>query len=88
MVPRQLQMEYPMANENSNANRTDPDNLAGQPGRSQHAVCHPESVLHQKSHKAAAAGLAGEAQQDSRDVQPSEGQPEIPKVGSRDAPGG
>jgi hypothetical protein len=27
-------------------------------------------------------------QQDSADAQPGEGQPEIPKVGSRDAPGG
>jgi hypothetical protein len=62
-----------MANENSNEKSTDPGN---------------NRVLPHKFHKDAGGGLAGEAQQDSPDVQPGEGQPEIPKVGSRDAPGG
>jgi hypothetical protein len=56
------------------------DNL-GQVGQgSQDAVRHKKDALHHKSHST--------SQPDSADMQPGEGQPEIPKVGSRDAPGG
>jgi hypothetical protein len=59
-------MEYPMADEKSNAKSTDRGNIADQKDqRSQTRT-----------------------QQDNVDMQPNEGQPEIPKVGSRDAPGG
>jgi hypothetical protein len=65
--------------------------------QSQDAVRHEEDALHHKFHKGPRPsgadkkddqGSQARAQQDSVDMQPSEGQPEIPKVGSRDAPGG
>ncbi|HTB88259.1 MAG TPA: hypothetical protein VK743_09920 [Steroidobacteraceae bacterium] len=65
--------------------------------QSQDAVRHEEDALHHKFHKDPRPGgddkkddrgSQARAQQDSIDIQPSEGQPEIPKVGSRDAPGG
>ena len=66
-------------------------------GQSQDAVRHEKDAMHHKFHKGPqASGAAKKSdqesqarmQQDSVDMQPSEGQPEIPKVGSRDAPGG
>jgi hypothetical protein len=65
-------MEYPMAHENSDAKRHDRGKI----------------TLHHKFHNGLPAGGADEAHRDNDDMQPSEGQPEIPKVGSRDAPGG
>jgi hypothetical protein len=69
-----------------------------QTGQSQDAVRHEKDALHNKFHKGPQRGGADEkndqesqarAQQDSVDMQQIEGQqPEIPKVGSRDAPGG
>lgn len=69
----------------------------GPAGQSQDAVRHERDALHHKFHKSPPPGAEAEqsdqqsqdrAQQHSADMQPSEGQPEIPKVGSRDAPGG
>ncbi len=69
----------------------------GPVGQSPDAVRHEKDALHHKFHKSPQPGARAEkpdqqaqarTQQDSADMQPSEGQPEIPKVGSRDAPGG
>jgi hypothetical protein len=78
--------------------RSGRENHSDQPGLSQDAVRHQKDALHHKFHKVsqprAADGKNGQqsqarAQQDSVDVQHSETpQPEIPKVGSRDALGG
>ena len=76
----------------------DPKNSNRQTGESQDAVRHEKDALHHKFHKGPQPSSAVEkndqqsqarAQQDSVDMQQIEGQqPEIPKVGSRDAPGG
>jgi hypothetical protein len=87
-----------MANDNENVNR-DQGSLADQTRRgSQDAVRHGKDALHHKFHigsrpsaEAAEKDRRSQerAQQDSVDMQQIEGQqPEIPKVGSRDAPGG
>jgi hypothetical protein len=69
-----------------------------QTDQSQDAVRHEKDALHHKIHKGPQQSRADEkndqasqarAQQDSVDMQQIEGQQaEIPKVGSRDAPGG
>jgi hypothetical protein len=79
----------------------DPDNAKvsnRQTGQSQDAVRHERDALHHKFHKGPHPSGEAEksdqqsqarAQQDNVDMQQIEGQqPEIPKVGSRDAPGG
>jgi hypothetical protein len=81
-----------MANENSSSER---EKL---PKGSQDAIRHEKDALHHKFHKGPHPNAEGEksdqrsqvrAQQDDVDMQQIEGQqPEIPKVGSRDAPGG
>lgn len=83
-------MEYPMANENSNSKGNEHGKIATQTvQRSQDAVRHQKDGLHHKFHGRPPASPADEAQQDSVDMQQNDGQqPEIPKVGSRDAPGG
>jgi hypothetical protein len=73
-----------MPNDSKNAHR-DRRGSSDPTGRSQDAVRHEEDALHHKFHKAPPGSTADEVKQDT---QPSEGQPEIPKVGSRDAPGG
>lgn len=87
-----------MANDQSNSKSTDRANIADHSGRgSQDAVRHEKDALHHKFHEGQQSSAKDEsndqrsparAQQDSVDVQPSDGQPEISKVGSRDAPGG
>jgi hypothetical protein len=82
---------------NDNAKSADRGNKSEHTGQgSQDAVRHEKDALHHKFHKDPQPSGADEkkdqrsqarAQQDSVDIQ-SEGQPEIPKVGSRDAPGG
>ena len=85
-----------MSNEDPN---TSPTKVSSRPtGQSQDAVRHEKDALHHKFHKGPQQSRADEkddrqsqarAQQDSVDMQQIEGQqPEIPKVGSRDAPGG
>jgi hypothetical protein len=89
-----------MANNNDNeyANR-ERGSLADQTHRgSQDALRHEKDGLHHKFHSGPRPSAEAEkndqrsqerAQQDSVDMQQIEGQqPEIPKVGSRDAPGG
>jgi hypothetical protein len=94
-----LQTEYPMPNDKSNAKSADRRNISNQSGQgSQDAVRHEKDALHHKFHKGPQPSGRDEkndqqaqarAQQDSIDMQQIEGQqPEIPKVGSRDAPGG
>jgi hypothetical protein len=67
-----------------------------EPG-SQDAVRHQKDALHHKfpkdpqpssAEKRTARQSQAKAQQDSVEMQKSEGLPEVPKVGSRDAPGG
>jgi hypothetical protein len=90
-------MEYPMANDN--ANGTKRENISDHIGQgSQDAVRHENDTLHHKFHNGPRPSTEDEkndqqsqarAQQDSVDMQPIDGQqPEIPKVGSRDASGG
>ena len=89
-------MEYPMPNDKSSAKSSDRSDQTGQ--GSQDAVRHEKDALHHKFHKGPQPSGTDEkndqqsqarAQQDSVDMQQIEGQqPEIPKVGSRDAPGG
>jgi hypothetical protein len=87
-----------MPDHQRNAN-SDRRNLSEQIGQgSQDAVRHQKDALHHKFPKGPKPSAADEknpqqsqarAQQDSVDMQQEEGQqPEIPKVGSRDAPGG
>lgn len=57
------------------------------PGESQDAIRHQKDALHHKFHKNSADSESGR-QLDSDPAQQIEEQPEIPKVGSRDAPGG
>jgi hypothetical protein len=88
-----------MSNDNKDPNNTSPIKAANrQSGQSQDAVRHEKDALHHKFHKGPRQSGSDEmndqqsqarAQQDSIDMQQIEGQqPEIPKVGSRDAPGG
>jgi hypothetical protein len=86
-----------MPNHSRDPNTAAPCNVPSQPGQSQDAVRHEKDALHHKFHKGPHPSGADEnnqqsqarAQQDSVDMQQIEGQqPEIPKVGSRDAPGG
>ena len=85
-----------MSNEDPNTSRAKVSNR--QTGQSQDAVRHEKDALHHKFHKDPHRSRADEkndrdsqarAQEDGVDMQQIEGQqPEIPKVGSRDAPGG
>jgi hypothetical protein len=88
-----------MSNDSSNAKSSDRGNNSERVGRgSQDAVRHEKDALHHKVHNASQPNWSDEkqdqrsqarAQQDSIDMQQLEGQqPEIPKVGSSDAPGG
>lgn len=88
-----------MANDNRNAKGTERGNISDHIGQgSQDAVRHEKDALHHKFHNGPRPSAGDEksdhqsqarAQQDSVDMQPIDGQqPEIPKVGSRDAPGG
>jgi hypothetical protein len=82
---------------NDNAKSADRENKSDHTDQgSQDAVRHEKDALHHKFHNTPQPSRADErknqrsqarAQQDSVDIQ-SDGQPEIPKVGSRDAPGG
>jgi hypothetical protein len=58
----------------------DPDRAAGR--QSQDALRHREDALHNKRHKSPLPGVKDVNENDAGQ------QPEIPKVGSRDAPGG
>jgi hypothetical protein len=62
-----------MPNDSIDAKGTDRKNKTSQPRRA-------DATSGQRS--------PGKTPLDSADIQPGEGQPEIPKVGSRDAPGG
>ena len=88
-----------MSNENKDPHDSSPVKVSNrQSGQSQDAVRHEKDALHHRFHKDPQASAEEErndqksqarAQQDSVDMQQIEGQqPEIPKVGSRDAPGG
>jgi hypothetical protein len=77
--------------------RNDPEEKTDQ--QSQDALRHQQDAAHHKVHKSREPGGAdarraqhsqGGPQQDDADMNQSEAgqQPEIPKVGSRDAPGG
>jgi hypothetical protein len=88
-----------MHNDNDSAKSSERGDTLGRGAqRSQDAVRHRKDGLHHKFHSGAQAGESDQkadqqsqarAQQDSVDMQQIEGlQPEIPKVGSRDAPGG
>ncbi len=68
-----------MNNHDKDANTTAPNPVADrQTGQSQDAIRHQRDALHHKFHKS--------PEGDSQQLE--EQQPEIPKVGSRDAPGG
>jgi hypothetical protein len=82
---------------NKDPNSTSPMKASNrETGQSQDALRHQKDALHHKFHKGPQPSGAAEKTdqasqarvQDSVDMQPNEGQPEIPKVGSRDAPGG
>jgi hypothetical protein len=87
-----------MSNENKDFNTTSPIKVSNRDAdESQDAVRHEKDALHHKFHKGPQGsgdaekndqGSRATAQEDGVDMQPSDGQPEIPKVGSRDAPGG
>jgi hypothetical protein len=89
-----------MQNDSNNANDdSDRGNTSDHRGqRSQDAVRHQKDALHHKFHNGQQSSGSDQmvdqqsqarAQQDSVDMQQIEGQqPEIPKVGSLDAPGG
>jgi hypothetical protein len=84
-----------MRNDNKDGNTAAPDEISNpQTGQSQDAIRHQKDAVHHKSHKGLLDEKSGQqsqarAQQDSVDMQQIDGhQPEIPKVGSRDAPGG
>lgn len=68
-----------MSNENTDVNTTGPTPVSDrETGQSQDAIRHQRDALHHKFHK-----------DPEDDLQQLEGQqPEIPKVGSLDAPGG
>ncbi len=94
-----LQVDDPMHNDNDSANSFDLGNSSEHRSQlSQDAVRHQKDRLHHKFHTSQLSGESdrkadqqsqARAQQDSVDMQEIEGQqPEIPKVGSRDAPGG
>lgn len=71
-------------------------NLPDPRGQSQDAVRHDRDALHHKFPKGPRSGSADEvnasrdrAQRESIDTEPDDAQPrEVPRVGSRDAPGG
>ena len=86
-----------MSNESKDSNTSSTKISNRQTGQSQDAVRHEKDALHHKFHSGPQRrevneknnqGQQAKAQEDSVDMQQSEGQPEIPKVGSRDAPGG
>jgi hypothetical protein len=78
-----------MNHDDKNPDVAIPLKVAGpQVGQSQDAIRHQKDALHHKFHKDPIDEKT-EQQPDSDDAQQIEGQqPEIPKVGSRDAPGG
>jgi hypothetical protein len=86
-------MQNQMSNDNNDANGVYPSDQAGQ--GSQDAIRHQKAALHHKFHNGSQSSGAdqrndqqSQASAHSVDLQ-SEGQPpEIPKVGSRDAPRG
>jgi len=84
-----------MSNHDKDAKTTGPTQVSDRPtGQSQDAIRHQRDALHHKFHKdphdeKSSAQAQARAQQESADMQQLEGQqPEIPKVGSSDAPGG
>jgi len=86
-----------MSRENKDPNTSSTKLSNRQTGQSQDAVRHEKDALHHKFHSGPRRseedqknnqGQQAKSQEDSVDLQQSEGQPEIPKVGSRDAPGG
>jgi hypothetical protein len=88
-------VEYEMSQTPKRGNDTEQN--TGQ--QSQDALRHRQDAAHHKFHKSPQGGAAdthrgqrseGGPQQDDSDINQSdaEQQPEIPKVGSRDAPGG
>jgi len=92
-------MEYPMSSDNSKVKSSDHGNISDQSAQgSQDAIRHEKDAFHHKFQGGPRTRTEDEkndqqsqarAQQDSIDMQQLEGQqPEIPKVGSRDAPGG
>jgi hypothetical protein len=94
-----LQMENPMANDNLDPKSSRRGNISDDGGQgSQDAIRHEKDALHHKFHDRPRVSVEDErndqqsqarAQQDSVEMQQIEGQqPEIPKVGSLDAPGG
>jgi hypothetical protein len=77
-----------MNNDAKNPNVTAPIEGSGRhAGESQDAIRHQKDALHHKFHKNPVDGKTAQ-QRDSDSGQQIEEQPEIPKVGSRDAPGG
>jgi hypothetical protein len=93
-----LPVDLSMSNDDKNLNTAAPSKVSIQPtGQSQDAVRHEKDALHHKFHKSPQPSREDEKndqrsqarpQSDKDDLQPGEGQPETPKVGSRDAPGG
>jgi len=87
-----------MPNDNINAKSTDRGNNSGQIGQgSQAAVRQENNALHHKYRNTPQPNGSGEnndqrsqaaAQLNNVDIEQDEDQAEIPKVGSRDAPGG
>jgi hypothetical protein len=77
-----------MTHDNKDRKIAGPSQVSGrQIGKSQDAIRHQKDALHHKLHKDPEAGKSAE-QLDSDSEQQIEELPEVPKVGSRDAPGG
>jgi hypothetical protein len=77
-----------MNSDAKNPNATAPIEVSGRHAdESQDAIRHQKDALHHKFHKNSADRESGR-QLDSDSAQQIEEQPEIPKVGSSDAPGG
>ena len=98
-APPRLRVGFIMSNDNKSLNTTAPSKISNRrTGESQDAVRHEKDAQHHKFPKGPQSSGADQksdqqsrarAQQDGVDMQQIEGgQPEIPKVGSRDAPGG
>ena len=77
-----------MTHDNNDRKIAGPSQVPGrQSGKSQDAIRHQKDALHHKIHKASEAGKSA-GLLDSDSAQQIEELPEVPKVGSRDAPGG
>jgi hypothetical protein len=78
-----------MSNDDNNPDAAIPLKVSDrQVGQSQDAIRHQKDAVHHKFHKGPVDGKTDQQLGDD-DAQQIEGQqPEIPKVGSRDAPGG